>query len=168
MTLFHDHDSVGHCHGFDLVMGHVDHRPVEPFVQDRQFSPHGRTQLGIEVRQRLIEQETVRIAHDGTSHGDTLTLPSGQVLGLAFQILRQFQHLGRGSDPARDLFLRRTRQPQSKGHVSSYIHMRVERIGLEHHGDVALLGSSPSDVLARNPDHAASHRLKPRDHPERS
>ena len=36
------------------------------------------TQLGIEVRQRLVHQEDIRLAHDGTRQRHPLTLAAGQ------------------------------------------------------------------------------------------
>jgi hypothetical protein len=45
-------------------------------------------QLGIEVGQRLVEQEDLGLAHDGAADGDALALAAGKRLGLALQIVR--------------------------------------------------------------------------------
>jgi hypothetical protein len=36
--------------------------------------------LGVEVRQRLVEQEGLGLAHDGAAHGDALALTAGERL----------------------------------------------------------------------------------------
>src|SRR5262245_57553710 len=45
--------------------------------------------------------------------------------------------------------------------------MRIERVGLEYHGDVALTGGQRIDTLAVDRDRALVHALKTRDHPKK-
>ena len=40
---------------------------------------HLHPKLRVEVRQRLVEQEHLRIAHDRAPHGDPLPLPAGEL-----------------------------------------------------------------------------------------
>jgi hypothetical protein len=40
----------------------------------RDLDPHLDAQLGVEVRERLVEQEHLRLAHDGAPDGDALAL----------------------------------------------------------------------------------------------
>ncbi|MNE92823.1 hypothetical protein D3C80_1905940 [compost metagenome] len=51
-------------------------------------------QRRIEVRKRFVEQEDLRIAHDGAADGDTLALAAGELLRQAFQIGGELQHFG--------------------------------------------------------------------------
>jgi hypothetical protein len=44
--------------------------------------------------------------------------------------------------------------------------MRIERVGLEHHGDAALGGIGIGNIAATNQDIAVGHLLKARDHPQ--
>ena len=60
-------------------------------------------QLGVEVRQRLVEQEDVGIAHDGAADGDALALAAGERLGLALEIVGEPQHRGGAVDARVDL-----------------------------------------------------------------
>jgi hypothetical protein len=53
--------------------------------------------------------------------------------------MRKAQDLGRGADLFVDLGLR-PRQLQREAHVLGHRQMRIERVVLEHHGDVAFLG----------------------------
>jgi hypothetical protein len=89
------HDLVGQRHRLDLVVGDVDHRRADLVVQPRDLHPHLHAQLRVEVRERLVEQEHVRPAHDGAPDGHALPLPARQRLGLAVEILVELQ------DPAR-------------------------------------------------------------------
>jgi hypothetical protein len=52
---------------------------MQPLDLDTQFG----TQLGIEIGQRLVEQEHVDIAHQRPSDGDALALTAGQLRRLA-------------------------------------------------------------------------------------
>ena len=72
-ALQHD-DLVGHGHRLDLVVRHVDHRRLELLVKLADLQPHRATQRRVEVRQRLVEQECRRLAHDRPPDSDALPL----------------------------------------------------------------------------------------------
>ena len=55
---------------------------------------------------------------------------------------------------------------QGKAHIVAHGHMRVERIGLEHHGDAALGRIDVVHALAADLEIARRDRLEPGDHPE--
>src|SRR4029453_11824443 len=74
-AIVHDDDAVRHRHGFYLVVRHIYRRRFQTLVQRLDLGAHRDPQLGVEVRQWLIEQEHLGIAHDRASHGDTLPLP---------------------------------------------------------------------------------------------
>ncbi len=74
----HD-DAIGHGHGLDLVVGDVDHRRVEVFVELGEFDAHVGAQRRVEIGQRLVEQEDARVAHDGAADGDALALAAGKL-----------------------------------------------------------------------------------------
>ena len=94
-VLQHD-DAVGQRHRLDLVVGDVDHRRVRHrFLELGDLDAGGDAQRGVEVRQRLVEQEHLRIAHDGAADGDALALAARQRLGQAVEIFGQLQDFGR-------------------------------------------------------------------------
>ncbi len=83
----HD-DAVGERHRLDLVVGHVDHGDVaHALVQLGDLDAHRDAQRGVEVGQRLVEQEDLGIAHDGAADGDALALAAGKLLGQAVEIV---------------------------------------------------------------------------------
>ena len=86
-AVVHDHDLVGHGHGFDLVVRDIDGGGLEPLMQFLDLGAHLHAQFGVEVGQRLVEQEHLRVAHDGAAHGDALALAAGQLPRKAFEQL---------------------------------------------------------------------------------
>ena len=95
------------------------------------------TQRGIEIGQRFIKQEQVRIAHDRAADGDPLTLAAGQFGRLALQIGFKFQHLDSKADLPLDIAACGARLAKAEAHVLFNRQMRIQRIGLEHHRDLA-------------------------------
>ena len=160
----HD-DLVGHGHRLDLVVGDVDHRVAEVAVQLGDLDAHLHAQLGIEVRQRLVEQEDPRLAHDGAADGDALALAAGELPSACARAAAR----SAGSRAARC----------TRGSISAFVyaggleaegevlvdrHVRIERVGLEHHGDAALGRRHLVHALAVDQQLAAGDRLEPGDH----
>ena len=95
------HDLVGHGHGLDLVVGDVDHRRLELVVQPGELDPHLHAQGGVEVGERLVEQEHLGLPDDGAADRDALALAARQLLGLAVEQLVELQDARRLADLAR-------------------------------------------------------------------
>jgi hypothetical protein len=55
-------------------------------------------------------------------------------------------------------------QPQAEGHIFEHGHVRIERVVLKHHGDVAILRRQIVDQLAADEDFAAAHLLESGNH----
>src|SRR5262249_12676407 len=83
-VMHHPH-AVGERHGLDLVMGDIDRRGLHLLVHPLDLGAHLDAQFGVEIGQRLVEQEYLGIAHDGASHGDALALSARQCLGPAVE-----------------------------------------------------------------------------------
>ena len=162
-----DADAVAERHGLDLVVRHVDGRDAEPLVQLFERAPHGHAQLGVQVGQRLVHQEGLRLADDGPAHRDPLPLAAGQRGRLALEVLLEAEHLGGLVDPALDLILGRLPQLQAERQVLLDRHVRVERVVLEHHGDVPVLRRQVVDHPVADLDRAAGDLLEPGDGPQR-
>jgi hypothetical protein len=80
-AVFHHHDAIAHRHGFDLIVRDVDHRRRESVAKFRDFSPHLNPHLGIQVRERFVEQERLGFANDRAADRDALALSAESVLG---------------------------------------------------------------------------------------
>ena len=72
-----------------------------------------------------------------------------------------------GLKPLLDLRFRHAAQPQREGQVVVHALVRVERVGLEDHGHVAVARREVVHDLAADPDLARGDLLEPGDHPER-
>ena len=108
-------------------------------------------QLGVEVGERLVHEEHGRLAHDGASERDALALAAGQLLGLAVEQVLELDGLSRLLDPALDLRLGDLAQLQAEGQVVADRHVRIERVALEDHRDVAILGRDVVDDAVADP-----------------
>jgi hypothetical protein len=148
----------------DLVVGDVDGGDPQPPLQRRDLRARLHPQLGVQVRQRLVHQERLRLAHDRPPHRHPLPLPTRERLGLAVQIRREVEHLGRLLHPRPDLVLLHPGDLQREPHVVRHRHVRVQRVVLEHHRDVPVLGRLVVDDLAVDAQLAVGDVLQPGDH----
>ena len=121
---------------------------AEAFLQPGDLGARLNTKLGVEIGQRLIHQEGLGRTNDGAPHRHTLTLTAGQVGRLAVEVLGQIQNLRCVLDLLVDLAFGQLRERQREGDVLPHRHVGVERIGLEHHRDVAVLGCAFVDAFA--------------------
>ena len=87
LAVAHDHDLVSHRHGLDLIVRDVDHRGVESVVEVDELGAHLDAELGVEVGERLVEEEDLGIADDGAADRDALALAARKLLGPALEEL---------------------------------------------------------------------------------
>ena len=133
----HD-DAVGKRHRLDLVVGDEDHGRTQAAVQLVDLDAHLHAQFGVEVRQRFVEQEDLGLAHDGAADGDALALAAGELPRLAVEQLADLENLCRLGDALGDLGLGGAHGLEPEGKVLAHRHVRIERVGLEDHGQSAL------------------------------
>ena len=133
-------------------------------MQFGNFHPHLYPQFRIQIRQRFIKQEYLRIAHDGASDGNTLTLTTGELLRQTIQQMIQFQDTGRLAHTLFNFGFAFLRQPQSEAHVLPHRHVRVKRVGLEHHGDTTIRRRDIIDLLAIDHHLAVRNGFQSGDH----
>mmetsp|Transcript_18173 Transcript_18173/g.28431 ORF Transcript_18173/g.28431 Transcript_18173/m.28431 type:complete len:202 (+) Transcript_18173:253-858(+) len=143
-------------------MGYIDHVFLDTVAHLGQLGAHLAAQLGIEVRQGFIKQERARITDQGTAHGNALTLAARQFGGLARQKMADVQHVGHTLHFFVNLGLGCLGQAQGKGHVPRDVHMRVKRVILKHHRDVALFGLKRADGFAVEINLSARQGFEPR------
>ena len=137
-SILHHHHAIAQRHGLDLVVGDVDGRGVEPVVQLLQLDAHLHAKFCVEIGQRLVEQEHLRLADDGAAERHALALPAGQLARLALEIILHAEDLGGRLHALADLGAVDFAHLQAESHVVVDAHMRIERVVLEHHGDVAI------------------------------
>ncbi|EMA35487.1 phenol hydroxylase [Halococcus hamelinensis 100A6] len=167
LAVVEDREPVAHRHRLGLVVGDVDRRDAELALEALDLGAHLRAELRVEVRERLVHQEGVRVADGRPPDRHALFLPAGELAGVAVEHVPDVHGLGGVLDPAVDLVVREVgRHLQPEAHVPTDRHVRVERVVLEHHRDVALAGFEVADRLAVDRDLALGLSFEPRDHPE--
>jgi hypothetical protein len=146
---------------------HVDRGDAEPALQCRDLAAGLDPELRVEVGQRLVHEEDLRRADDRPAHRHTLALATRQRLGLAVEVLLEVEDLGGFPHPLGDLVLGLAGDLQGEAHVVGDAHVRVERVVLEHHRDVAVLRRQVGDVAVADADRTAVDVLQAGEHPER-
>ena len=160
----HHHQPIGHRHGLLLVMGDHDGGEVAVALQQPDFAPDLLTQLGIQIGQRLIEQQQPRMDGQGPGDGHTLLLPAGELARQAPSQrlqLHQPQHL---RHPRLTFGAGETPHLQPEGDVARHAEMREQRIVLKHHAHIAQIRRQMADALTFQRDLARRCVHKPRDH----
>ncbi len=79
-ALIHHHDPVRDGHGLFLVVGHVHGGDGQLLLQLLDLAPHVDAELGVQVRQGLVEEQNARADDDGAGQGHTLLLAPGQLV----------------------------------------------------------------------------------------
>ncbi len=157
------HDLVGHRHGFDLIVRDIDGGGPELLLQFCHLQTHLDAKRGIEVRQGLVEQKCLRLAHDGATDRDALALPARKFARLSIEIGRQVQRGGGGLHLAVDVRARQACHLQAERDVAADAHMRIERVGLEHHRQAAFRRRDVHHIAPVDQDLSAGDVLEPRD-----
>ena len=82
-SLGHDGDAVGERHGLGLVMGDEDGGQGEAPLQGAQLDSQPVAQLGVEIGERLVEQQHPGLGHQRAGQGDALLLAAGELARIA-------------------------------------------------------------------------------------
>jgi hypothetical protein len=164
VAVVHHGDLRAEGHRLHLVVGDVDHRGPEPLVQAGYLHAHLHAQLRVQVAERFVEEEHLRLAHNGAPDCHPLCLPAGKLPGPAVQQGAYLQQFGGVAHPPVDLFPGVFAQLQAERHVVVDAHVGIEGVVLEHHGNVAVLGQDVVDELAADVDPALGYVLQPGHH----
>ena len=72
---------VGNGERLLLIVRHIGDSQVEALLQLANVLAHAPPQLGVEIGQRLVEQEHLRLQYERACHRDALLLASGEFGG---------------------------------------------------------------------------------------
>ncbi|ELB86292.1 phenol hydroxylase, partial [Rhodococcus wratislaviensis IFP 2016] len=164
---FHDRHTVAHGHGLHLIVGDVHGGGAQPALQQRDLGAGLHPQFRVEVRQRFVHEEHLRVADDRPAHRDTLALPTGECLRLAVQVVAEIEDLRGLLDAAADLTLVHAGDLEGEAHVLRDRHVGVQRVVLEHHRDVPFLRCEGGDVAFADADGTVVDVLETGQHPQR-
>ena len=157
------HDAIGQRQGLVLVVGHVDRGTAKQIVDAADLGPHLQPQLGVEIGQRFVHQHQRRLHHDGACDGHALLLPTAD---LARQLLRlgaEAHQLDRLLNLGVDLGLGTALHTKPEADVAADVHVREQRVVLEHHAETAILRRQQVDPLLVQPHAASGQRQQSRE-----
>ena len=160
----HDGDAVAEDHRFFLVVGDVDHGGAETAVEAQELGTGLQSQLGVEVAERLVEEEYLRVPHQGATEGDALALAARQLGRLAVEQLGDVEQAGCGLNPVGDERLGEVLHAQGEGEVLGDGLVRVQGVALKDHGDVAVLRRPVRHVALADAHPPARRGFEARDH----
>ncbi len=127
-----------------------------------QLGPHMAAQLGIEIGQRFVHQEHRRAADDRPCERDALALAARQLARIAIEQRLELDLLRRIEDGRVHLGLRQFLHLQRKPDILGHGLVRIERIGLEHHRDVAIFRQHFGDIALTDMHASRARSLQPR------
>ena len=136
----HDGDALGHGDGFKLVVCHQHGGAPGLGVQTLELDTHMRSLRRIQMRERLVHQEHIRIAHQRPRQRNALLLPAAQFGWFAVEDVADLQHVRHFTDALLDFGVGRSWRPQAEGDVVVNGQRRVQRIGFKGQRHVALVG----------------------------
>ena len=149
-------------------MRDVDHGQRQVLLQGADLLTHPPTQLGVQIRQRLVEQQHLRLQHDGAGDGDALLLAAGQFARQAMLVAGQAHQR-----ELRRCLLPRSPPPRAAGaqavaDILQHRHVGEQRVGLEHHRHVSLGRRQRGDIGATDHDAPGAGLLQAGDQPQRA
>ncbi|MPL93019.1 hypothetical protein SDC9_39143 [bioreactor metagenome] len=163
-----DRDAVSHRQCLFLVMGDEDEGHAKGALQPAQFLLHLLAQLQVKRAERFVKEQHARLVDERPGKRHTLPLAARKGPRTAVAIAREFHQLERLLGGAVALGPAHALHPQPEGHVVAHVHVREERIVLEHGVDVAPIGRHALGALAIDLDMAGGRLLEARDQAQTS
>jgi len=160
-----DSDAVGHHHCFLPVMRDVYRGDAKLLLQRLDLVSYFLTDACVEVGERLVEQQDLRIDCQRATERHSLALAAGKGRHPALAQSLEAQHRQQIGNPRRDFGPAHPPQLQPVGHVLSDRHVRPQRVGLEYHRNVAFVGRQAGDVAAADRYRPAGQCDKAADRP---
>jgi hypothetical protein len=168
-AVLHHRDAVGQRERLLLVVRDVDGGEPESLLQLAQVAAQAMAQAGVEVGQRLVEQHDRRLHHDAAGERDALHLATREQARAAVGEVLEPHELERLHHASTGLDLRGPLHGERERDVLEHGHVRPDRIGLEHHADVALVRravhalAGVEEHVVADRDAARGGRLEPGD-----
>ena len=160
----HHDDPIAQPHRLHLIVRDVDDRALHLSLEPLQLVARHVAQLGVQVRERLVEQEYLRIAYQGAAQRHALPLAARQLPRIAIQVARDAEHIGRPADLLRDRGTGLASRLEGERNVASDGAVGVQRVTLEDHRDPAGAGWGVVHALAADQNLSRRRPLQPRDH----
>src|SRR5262245_63533728 len=125
------------------------------------------TQLGVEVRQRLVQKQQLWAYHERPSQSYALLLPAGKLIDTSVAESGELYLFKRCLHAVTRLFTRDFANLKSECDVLRHRQMGKQRVVLEDEADVATIWRIVCNVDVVEKNSSARWLFKSRDHPER-
>ncbi len=136
----HDGESVAERKRLGLVMGDEYGREAQTLMKLMNLGPHLIAQSCIEIAQGFVEQHQIGLCDQSARHRHSLLLPTAELGGIPVEQGSAVHHSCCGFDlPGGDGALHSSNL-QRVSDVFAHRHVGPQRVGLEDHADVALVG----------------------------
>ena len=119
-------------------MGHINRCDADVLLKALKFRPHVDPQFRIEVAERLVHEEDLRLPYDGSTDRHSLALSAAELSRFTSEERLDLQELRRSIHPLDDLAFRDLSVLQGKRKILVHGHVRIQGIALEHHRDVPI------------------------------
>ena len=138
-------------------------RLVQPVAFRAKLAP----QLGVEARQRLVEQEGRRVGDQRARQRDPLRFAARALVRHLVEQVGDPHHLGDFAHALRPLARRHLLHAQPELDVLRHRLVRKQRVALEHHAEAAVARLEVVDDAPVDADLAGGRILEPGDHAQR-
>ena len=159
---------------YDLLNMEAEHVPpgsegllVLPYLLGERTPLWDNDARGVIFGQRFVKEQHARLHDQRARQRDALLLPAGELVGHAAVHALHLYELEDLVHAALDLRLGRLAQPEPVRHVIKHVVVRKQRVALEYHRRIALVGREGVDGLVAQIDFALVGALKARDHAQR-
>ena len=136
LAVAQDHDPVTQLERLGQVVGDEHHRLADLVVQPDDLVLHVATDQGVERRERLVEEQDLRVAGERAGQPDALLHPAGELVGVVLLVAGEpdeVDHLAR-LGPA--LLLAHAADLEPVGDVVDHLLVGQQAEVLEHHRHV--------------------------------
>ena len=100
MAIVHHRNPRSERHRFNLIVRDINNRLAKLLMKFLDLSAHFDAKFRVEIGERLVKQEHIRMAHKGPPHRHPLPLAARKLAGLAFKEridMQEFGHLLEGA-----------------------------------------------------------------------
>ena len=166
-SVSHDNDPVTERHCFDLIVRDVDECGVDLLTKTDDLRTHLSAEFRIQVGERLVHQNDLRLSYNCTSDCNTLSLAAGKRLRESVKDFRDLQRAGGFLNFPVDFFLGQFSEFQGERHILVNSHMGIQGVVLEDHRDVPVTGSDDIGKDVTDIKFTVADLLKSGDHTQR-
>ena len=118
-------------------MRDINSGDTEFIMQAADFEAHFLPQIGIEVRERFIQQQHGGFHDNGAGQRHALLLAAGKLGRVAPGQMAHFYHIQNFTNAALDFIAGQFAEREAEADILRHRHIRPDGIGLENHGHAA-------------------------------